>query len=91
MSLTALLTAIFKSLELYLQLRNTSFYYDMVEKHYKRKKQIIDEIENLRDRPTPSNTAAADKLLLVLKQENERFDDLSAFYLNSTKRGNGAN
>ncbi len=91
MSLTALLTAIFKSLELYLQLRNTSFYYDMVEKHYKRKKQIIDEIETLRDRPTPSNTAAADKLLLVLKQENERFDDLSAFYLNSTKRGNGTN
>lgn len=91
MNITGLLTAIFKSLELYLQLRNTSFYYDMVEKHYKRKKQIIDEIENLRDHPTPSNTAAADKLLLVLKQENERFDDLSAFYLKSSKGSNGTN
>lgn len=91
MSITGLLTAIFKSLELYLQLRNTSFYYDMVEKHYKRKKQIIDEIEKLRDHPTPSNTAAADKLLLVLKQENERFDDLSAFYLKSSKGSNGTN
>lgn len=91
MSITGLLTAIFKSLELYLQLRNTSFYYDIVEKHYKRKNQIIDEIEKLRNKPTTGNTATADKLLLVLKQENERFDDLSAFYSKSSKGSNSSN
>jgi len=91
MSITALLISIFKSLAFYLQLKNTSFYYDMVDKHYKRKKEIIDEIEKLRSKPTSSNTDAADKLLLVLKQENERFDDLSAFYSKSSKGSNDTN
>lgn len=91
MSITALLTSIFKSLALYLELKNTSFYYDMVDKHYKRKKEIIDEIEKLRSKPTPSNTDTADKLLLVLKQESERFNDLSAFYSKPTKGSNGSN
>lgn len=80
MSITSLLTMIFKSLALYLELKNRSFYNDLVEKHHKRKKEIIDEIEKLRNKPTSANTNAADVLLLVLEQENKRFDDLSAFY-----------
>ena len=80
MSITSLLTAIFKALALYLELKNRSFYNDLVEKHYKRKKELINEIEHLRDNPNSRNTNAADILLLVLEQENKRFDDLSAFY-----------
>lgn len=94
MSITDLLTSAFKALALYWELRNRSFYNDLVEKHYKRKKELINEIEQLRNNPNSSNTNAADVLLLMLEQENKRFNDLSTFYNkfgkasdNSDKRG----
>lgn len=86
MSITNLLTSVFKALALYLELKNRSFYNDLVEKHYKRKRELINEIEELRNIPNSRNTNAADVLLLVLEQENKRFDDLSTFYNNFTKR-----
>lgn len=75
-----LLTMLLKAVVVYIGLKNKSFYNDIVEKHYKRKQEIIDEIEKLRNKPTTANTNAADVLLLVLEQENKRFDDISAFY-----------
>ena len=86
MSITNLLTSVFKALALYLELKNRSFYNDLVEKHYKRKRELINEIEELRNIPNSRNTNAADVLLLVLEQENKRFDYLSTFYNNFTKR-----
>ena len=80
MSITNLLTSVFKALALYLELKNRSFYNDLVEKHYKRKRELINEIEELRNITNSRNTNAADVLLLVLEQENKRFDDLSTFY-----------
>jgi len=91
MSITTLVTTLFKALALYLELKNRSFYNDLVEKHCKRKKDLINEIEKLRDTPNSRNTSAADVLLLVLEQENKRFDDLSTFYNNFSKGNDDSN
>jgi hypothetical protein len=91
MQLVALFTSLCKALALYFELKNRSFYNDIVEKHYKRKKELINEIEQLRNNPNSRNTSAADILLLVLEQENKRFDDISTFYNNFGKGSDDTN
>lgn len=91
MQLVALFTSLCKALALYFELKNRSFYNDIVEKHYKRKKELINEIEQLRNNPNSRNTSAADILLLVLEQENKRFDDISTFYNNFGKGNDDTN
>ena len=41
----SLISSVLKSLELFLQLKNNSFYYEIREKSRKRQKDIINEIE----------------------------------------------
>ena len=82
MQFVVLLTTLCKALALYFELKNKSFYYDIVEKHEARKKKITDEIEHNRNAGRNSNTNVADQLLSDLELEVARFKHLSTFYDN---------
>ena len=76
----SLISSVLKSLELFLQLKNNSFYYEIREKSRKRQKDIINEIEKLRDVGDSNSSDRADILRDELKVEREEFEHLSAFY-----------
>ena len=58
----SLISSVLKSLELFLQLKNNSFYYDIREKSRKRQTEIINEIEELRDAGDSNSSDRADLL-----------------------------
>ena len=84
MQFVALLASLCKALTLYLELKNKSFYYDIVEKHEARKNKITDEINQNRNAGRNSNTNVADQLLSDLELEVTRFKHLSAHYNNAS-------
>lgn len=65
----------------YMQLKNTSFYYEISDKHNERKAAIIGQITQLRNVGSSAATDNADRLRLVLEEEERRWESVSAAYL----------
>lgn len=75
-----LIISLIKSLQLYLELKNNLFYYDIREKSRKRQNELINEIEKLRSAGDSNSSDHADILRSKLKAEREELEHLSAFY-----------
>lgn len=86
MSFTALITMALRAMAEYFQLKNTAFYYDISEKHEQRSQKLRDEITKLRNVGSMQSTVAADKLLLILENEQRRWDTVSAAYFTASGR-----
>lgn len=85
MKITALIKTILQTLNLYLMLRNRSFYVDLVEKSKKKQKDLINEIEKLRNDGGSDSTDRADFLFRELVAEKRDIKHLSA--INSITTG----
>lgn len=75
-----LIITFLKAVTLYLQLKNKSFYYDILEKSRKKCSELAKEIEDLRAEGTQHSTDRADVLLLQLKSEKRYAEHLTAKY-----------
>jgi uncharacterized membrane-anchored protein YjiN (DUF445 family) len=76
--------SVLKSVELYLTLKNKLFFFELTNNHEKKRKKIIQEIEDIR-----SNDGDADRADLLREQlisEDKSFKHLSAFYSKSSER-----
>ena len=69
----------------YLELKNRAFYYDIIEKSRNRQKDIIDEIEKLRNIGTNDSNNHADLMRAQLLEERETIKHLSTVYSSSRK------
>ena len=76
----ALIKSIFKSLELFLSLKNKKFYYDLYWQHKETEQELIYQIEELRESGDSNDADRADLLRKQLKYEREQFEHISAFY-----------
>lgn len=83
----AIIKSILKSLELFLNIKNNKFYYDLHKEHQKTEERLINEIEKLRQTGTNDDADRADLLRQQLATEREQFKHLSAFY---SKTGEGS-
>ena len=86
MDLIGLIKSALLALTAYLELKNRAFYYDIIEKSRSRQKDIVNEIEKLRNAGTISSTERADILRSELMEERETIKHLSAAYSLSGKR-----
>ena len=77
--------SIIKSIELYLQLKNKKFYYDLHEDFSDKEDAITQRIEKLRDSGDSADADRADLLRDRLAAERKRFEHLSAFYTKADK------
>ena len=80
MNWAAVLSNLFKAIGLYFQLKNRSFYYDILVKSRQQQKQIIDEIERLRATRKPDDAVDADLLRVQLLQEKQFYKHISTTY-----------
>ena len=78
MKIVALIKTVLQTLNLYLKLKNRSFYVDLVEKSKKKQKDLIDEIEKLRRDGDSDATDRADFLFRELVAEKQDIKHLSA-------------
>ena len=76
----ALIKSLIKSLELFLNLKNKRFYYDLYREQRNREDEILQEIEKLRDSGSSNDADRADLLRKRLTSEREQFEHLSTFY-----------
>ena len=81
----ALIKSIFKSLQLFLTLKNKKFYYDLHRDFRDMEDAITQRIEGLRETGTSADADRADLLRKRLRSERERFEHLSAFYTKTDK------
>tara|TARA_R110000824_G_scaffold252206_3_gene440953 strand:- start:1930 stop:2184 length:255 start_codon:yes stop_codon:yes gene_type:complete len=81
----ALIKSVLKSIELYLQLKNRKFYYDLHKDFRDREDAITQRIEKLRDSGDSNDAERADLLRKRLGAERQRFEHLSAFYAKTDK------
>ena len=77
--------SIIKSIELYLQLKNKKFYYDLHKDFNDKEDAITQRIEKLRDSGDSNDADRADLLRERLRAERKRFEHLSAFYTKADK------
>jgi len=77
--------SIIKSIELYLQLKNKKFYYDLHKDFNDKEDAITQRIEELRDSGDSNDADRADLMRKRLRAERERFKHLSAFYTQADK------
>ena len=77
--------SIIKSIELYLQLKNKKFYYDLYKDFDDKEDAITQRIEKLRDSGDSNDADRADLLRERLRAERQRFEHLSAFYTKADK------
>jgi hypothetical protein len=78
MKIVALIKTVLQTLNLYLKLKNRSFYVDLVEKSKNKQKDLIDEIEKLRSAGDSDATDRADFLFRELVAEKRDIKHLSA-------------
>ena len=76
----SLIKSLIKSLELFLNLKNKRFYYDLYREQRYREDEILQEIEKLRDSGVSNDSDRADLLRKRLTTEREQFEYISAFY-----------
>jgi len=81
--MVSLIKSVLKSVELYLKLRNKLAFSEITEKHNKRKYELIEEIEKLRDIGDNESNDRADFLRGQLLTENKQFKHISAVFLES--------
>jgi len=86
MDLIGLIKSALLALTSYLELKNRAFYYDIIEKSRSRQKDLVNEIEKLRNNATISSNERADILRSELMEERETIKHLSAAYSLSGKR-----
>lgn len=87
----ALIKTLIETLNLYLKLKNRSFYVDLVDKSKKKQKELIDEIEKLRSNGDAASTDRADFLQRELIAEKRDFEHLSTFYTEAEKGDTSSN
>jgi hypothetical protein len=75
-----LIKSLIRSLELFLNLKNKRFYYDLYREQRNREDEILQEIEKLRDSGSSNDADRADLLRKRLTTEREQFEHISAFY-----------
>ena len=75
-----LIKSVLKSIELYLNLKNKKFYYDLHKEFKDREQALVQEIEKLRIRGDSHSADRADLLRDHLTTERREFEHLSAFY-----------
>lgn len=83
----SLISNLIKALCSYFELKNKSFYYDILEKSRIRQEKIVDQIEELRDKGDSQSANVADTLVLQLLDERKWIKDISNTY-SSSKSGN---
>jgi hypothetical protein len=76
----SLITQLLKLLNNYFELKNKSFYYDILEKSRTKQQKLAEEIEKLRDEGTQESNARANTLLLLLESERNWITTTSAYY-----------
>ena len=77
----SLIKTLAQSLKLYLALRNKLAFFEITEKHNKRKNELIEEIEKLRTVCDNESNDRADFLRGQLRTENNQFKHISAVFL----------
>jgi len=77
----SLVKSILKSIELYLALRNKLAFFEITEKHNKKKNELIEEIEKLRAIGDNESSDRADFLRGQLRAENNQFKHISTVFL----------
>lgn len=77
----SLVKSILKSVELYLALRNKLAFFEITEKHNKKKNELIEEIEKLRAIGDNESSDRADFLRGQLRTENNQFKHISTVFL----------
>ena len=82
----SIIKSVLKSLELFLNIKNNKFYYDIHREHNEREDKLINEIEKLRQSGTSGDADRADLLRQRLDSERKQFKHLSTFY---SKTGEG--
>ena len=82
----SIIKSVLKSLELFLNIKNNKFYYDIHREHNEREDELINEIEKLRQSGTSGDADRADLLRQRLDSERKQFKHLSTFY---SKTGEG--
>lgn len=75
-----LITQLLKLLTNYFELKNKSFYYDILEKSRSKQQKLAEEIEKLRDLGTQESNDRANTLLLLLRSERKWVENISAYY-----------
>ena len=86
MDLIGLIKSALSALTSFLELKNRAFYYDIIEKSRTKQKDIVNEIEKLRNINTTSSNERADLLRAELLEEREAIKHISAYYSLSGKR-----
>lgn len=79
------------SLELFLRLKNKSFYYDILFKSKNRRKEIIEEIERLRRIGDSNSSDAADILRNELIEENRELEYIRSIIASTQKTNTNKN
>ena len=79
-----LIKSVLKSIELFLSLKNKTFYLQLKRDHEKERKKIIQELEDIR--ANGGDADRADLLRDELIREDNSFKYLSAFYSEFNKR-----
>ena len=76
----SIIKSVLKSLELFLNIKNNKFYYDIHREHNEREDKLINEIEKLRSTGHSNDADRADILRRQLDYQTRQFEHLSAFY-----------
>ena len=84
--IVSLITQLLGLLNNYFELKNKSFYYDMLEKSRNKQQKLAEEIEKLRDAGTQESNDRANTLLLLLEQERNWIENTSAYYTKTDKK-----
>lgn len=87
----SLLKSLLKSIELYLALRNKLAFFEITEKHNKKKNELIEEIERLRAIGDNDSNDRADFLRGQLATENNQFKHISAVFLEASGGSSDSN
>ena len=80
----SLIKSVLKSIELFLSLKNKTFYLQLKRDHEKERKKIIQELEDIR--ANGGDADRADLLRDELIREDNSFKHLSTFYSQFDKR-----
>lgn len=89
--LLSLIANLIKAISAYLELKNKSFYYDILEKSRSRQAQIAHSIEQLRAEGTNDSNDIADAMFLQLTAEQKYCKHLSATYSPIESKANDTN
>jgi len=85
-TIVSLITQFLKLLNNYFELKNKSFYYDILEKSRNKQQKLAEEIEKLRDAGTQESNDRANTLLLLLEQERNWIENTTAYYTKIDKK-----